>query len=93
ATTDGFELSGLDLLNRREGDILGARQSGGSSLRLLSLRGRRDGKIGDETIIEQAREDAIDLLDHDPGLSKHPELAHLVTALIDEEQAAFLERG
>ena len=93
ATTDGFELSQLDLLNRREGDILGARQSGGTSLRLLSLRGTRDGKIPDEKIIEHAREDAIALLDDDPGLIRHPELAHLVSALIDDEQAAFLERG
>ena len=93
ATTDGFELSQLDLLNRREGDILGARQSGGTSLRLLSLRGTRHGKVPDEKIIEHAREDAIALLDDDPGLIRHPELAHLVSALIDDEQAAFLERG
>ena len=33
------------------------------------------------------------LLDDDPGLIRHPELAHLVSALIDDEQAAFLERG
>ena len=36
---------------------------------------------------------AIALLDDDPGLIRHPELAHLVSALIDDEQAAFLERG
>ena len=87
-TTDGFELSRLDLQNRREGDILGARQSGGTSLRLLSLRGRDD-----EEIIEHAREDAAALLDADPTLSAHPQLAHLVASLIDDEQAAFLERG
>ncbi len=93
ATTDGFELSRLDLINRREGDILGARQSGGTSLRVLSLRGHRDGRIGDETIIEQAREDATMLLAESPDLSSYPELAYVVAALIDEEQAAFLERG
>ncbi len=87
ATTDGFELARLDLDTRREGDILGARQSGGTSLRLLSLRG------GDERLIEQAREDAGALLDVDPSLRTHPELAHLVATLIDETQAAFLERG
>ena len=88
ATTDGFELSRLDLQNRREGDILGARQSGGTSLRLLSLRGRDD-----EEIIDHAREDAAALLDADSQLSDHPRLAHLVASLIDDEQAAFLERG
>ena len=88
ATSDGFELARLDLTHRREGDILGARQSGGSSLRLLSLRGS-----GDERIIEQAREDAGQLLAAAPDLTAYPELAYLVATLIDEEQAAFLERG
>src|SRR4029079_6694579 len=38
ATTDGFVLSRLDLEQRREGDVLGALQSGRkSSLRLLSV--------------------------------------------------------
>src|SRR5690625_5282389 len=35
ASHDGFELAQLDLEVRREGDVLGAAQSGGSSLRLL----------------------------------------------------------
>lgn len=88
ATSDGFELARLDLTHRREGDILGARQSGGSSLRLLSLRGS-----GDERIIEQAREDAGHLLAAAPDLAAYPQLAYLVATRIDEEQAAFLERG
>nr|NLI50044.1 ATP-dependent DNA helicase RecG [Propionibacterium sp.] len=38
ATRDGFELAELDLAQRREGDVLGAEQSGGrSSLRLLRV--------------------------------------------------------
>ena len=38
ATNDGFALARLDLEHRREGDVLGARQSGGKSqLRLLRL--------------------------------------------------------
>ena len=38
ATTDGFELAQLDLEQRREGDVLGAAQSGRrSQLKLLSL--------------------------------------------------------
>ena len=42
ATTDGFELSRLDLEQRREGDVLGASQSGRrSGLRLLSVHRRR----------------------------------------------------
>ena len=55
ATTDGFELSRLDLENRREGDVLGASQSGRrSSLRLLSV-------LRDEEVIATAREEATAL--------------------------------
>ena len=35
STDDGFELAELDLTLRREGDVLGAAQSGGGSLKLL----------------------------------------------------------
>jgi len=87
ATSDGFELARLDLEQRREGDVLGARQSGGrSSLRLLRL-------LRDEQLIEQAREDAFALVARDPTLADHPELLARVTAALDEEQAAYLERG
>ena len=52
ATTDGFELSRLDLEQRREGDVLGASQSGArSGLRLLSV-------IRHEDVIARARVDA-----------------------------------
>jgi ATP-dependent DNA helicase RecG len=87
ATTDGFELARLDLELRREGDVLGARQSGGrNQLEFLSV-------LRDEQLIEQAREDAVALVESDPELSGHPELAAAVAARVDEEQAAFLERG
>jgi ATP-dependent DNA helicase RecG len=87
ATTDGFELARLDLEQRREGDVLGARQSGGrSQLRFLSL-------LRDEDIILQAREDAFAVVDTDPELTGHHALAAAVADRVDEEQAAFLERG
>ena len=68
ATTDGFELSRVDLEQRREGDVLGRSQSGFRSS-LQNLRVLRDEK----TIVE-AREAAIALLDDDPGLDQAPEL-------------------
>ena len=68
ATTDGFELSRVDLEQRREGDVLGRSQSGFRSS-LQNLRVLRDEK----TIVE-AREAAIALLDDDPGLERAPEL-------------------
>jgi ATP-dependent DNA helicase RecG len=87
ATNDGFALARLDLEHRREGDVLGARQSGGKSqLRLLRL-------LRDEDLILQAREDAFAIVTADPGLEQHPDLRKVIASALDEEQAAYLERG
>jgi ATP-dependent DNA helicase RecG len=89
ATTDGFELARRDLELRREGDVLGARQSGrASSVRFLRMANPHDARI-----ITAAREDATAVVDADPTLADHPELAARVAARLDEEQAAYLERG
>ena len=89
ATTDGFELARQDLQLRREGDVLGARQSGRSS----SVRFLRMGHRADEELITLAREDATAVIDEDPTLAAHPPLAARVAMRLDEEQAAYLERG
>ncbi len=87
STLDGFRLAELDLRQRREGDVLGEAQSGRRShLRLLSL-------LDDKDVIEDARREAIDLLDRDPDLAEHPALAGAVAALVNEERAEFLEKG
>ncbi|HEY7043439.1 MAG TPA: ATP-dependent DNA helicase RecG [Nocardioidaceae bacterium] len=87
ATTDGFELSRLDLEHRREGDVLGATQSGRrSSLRLLSV-------LRDEDVIADARSAADALVQADPALAGHPELRRRVEALMQTEQADFLEKS
>ena len=87
STTDGFELARLDLSQRREGDILGAAQSGGrNSLRSLSL-------LRDEEIIVSAHDDAFAVVAADPTLAEHPELRAAVAERLDEDQAAWLERG
>jgi len=87
STTDGFKLSEIDLEQRREGDVLGASQSGRHShLRLLSL-------LRDAKLITDARAEAIDLITDDPTLSRHPALAASVAALVDEERAEYLEKG
>jgi ATP-dependent DNA helicase RecG len=86
-TTDGFKLSEIDLEQRREGDVLGASQSGKHShLRLLSL-------LRDAKLITEARAEALDLIADDPTLSRYPALAASVAALVDEERAEFLEKG
>ena len=87
ATTDGFELARLDVEQRREGDILGAAQSGRrSQLRLLSL-------LKDEDVIVAARTEASDLVAADPDLARHPLLAAEVTALIGDERGEYLEKA
>jgi ATP-dependent DNA helicase RecG len=86
-TTDGFALAQLDLELRREGDVLGALQSGRrSGLRLLSL-------LKHEEIIAKARVYAMDIVEHDPMLAAHGGLAALVGQTVgDEERAAWLDR-
>ena len=86
-TTDGFALAQLDLELRREGDVLGALQSGRrSGLRLLSL-------LKHEEIIAKARVYATDIVEHDPMLAAHGGLAALVGQTVgDEERAAWLDR-
>ncbi|GGO70266.1 ATP-dependent DNA helicase RecG [Nocardioides deserti] len=86
ATTDGFELSRVDLEQRREGDVLGASQSGYRSS-LQNLRVLRD-----EKTIVAARSTAEALLDRDPDLTATPGLA---AAVRDMELAAggFIEKS
>lgn len=87
ATTDGFVLSQEDLKLRREGDILGASQSGGrSTLKLLRV-------LEHEDVIARAREDAQAIVAGDPLLSGCPELADAIEKYLNPEKEAFLERG
>lgn len=87
STTDGFELSRVDLEQRREGDILGAAQSGKKST-LKLLRALTDAKL-----IERARIDAQSVIEKDPTLAKHPDLARAIERELDAESEAFLNRG
>ena len=87
ATLDGFKLARLDLEQRREGDVLGAAQSGRrSSLRLLRL-------LRDEDVIAAARQEAIALVGADPALSAHHGLAAAARELVDTERADYLEKA
>jgi ATP-dependent DNA helicase RecG len=87
ATSDGFELARLDLETRREGDVLGAAQSGTrSGIRMLSL-------LEDEELIATARKEATALLETERGLADHPGLAAEVAALATDERAEWLEKA
>ncbi|RIX28451.1 ATP-dependent DNA helicase RecG [Amnibacterium setariae] len=87
ATTDGFALAQTDLELRREGDVLGASQSGGRS-QLKLLRVTRDGEI-----IEQARATAAALLAEDPALDAYSALRAAIERTSDEESRAFLDKN
>jgi ATP-dependent DNA helicase RecG len=86
-TVDGFELSRIDLEQRREGDVLGASQSGTQShLRLLRV-------LRDEALIEQAREDAETLIATDNDLSDYPALRTELAHLQRDQAIDYLDKG
>jgi ATP-dependent DNA helicase RecG len=87
ATRDGFELSRIDLEQRREGDVLGQAQSGvRSSLRMLAV-------IEDEEVIAAAREEAMAVVSADPELTGLPGLRTALDALLDAEREQYLDKG
>ncbi len=86
ATTDGFKLSEIDLELRREGDVLGANQSGGrSSLKLLRV-------IQDAEMIGAVRQEVASIFDADPTLEKHPAIAATLEN-IDRARQEFLAKA
>jgi ATP-dependent DNA helicase RecG len=85
ATRDGFVLADIDLEQRREGNVLGAEQSGArSSLRLLRV-------LADAELIAEARELAERCVAHDPELSD-PGLNDAVTRVEMQAAGAWLDR-
>jgi ATP-dependent DNA helicase RecG len=77
ATTDGFVLAQEDLRIRGQGTVFGARQSGVADLKLADL-------LRDLDLLTAARNDAFAIVDRDPGLTNHPELAEEVRAMLGE---------
>jgi ATP-dependent DNA helicase RecG len=87
STLDGFELADLDLLERREGDVLGLSQSGRPiTLRLLSLAEHRE-------LIEAARSLAESIYESDPRLTRHPGIALLAAPFSDTERVEYLDKA
>ncbi len=72
-TSDGFKLAEADLRLRHEGEVLGYRQSGGVTLKLVDL-------VADADLVEAAHADATALVEADPSLSdaRNRPLAHEV---------------
>lgn len=77
STNDGFALAEADLKARREGDVLGSRQHGAETLKLVNV-------VDDAELIALAHDDALRILADDPALS-HDE--H--TALARELETVF----
>ncbi|MGA7701716.1 MAG: ATP-dependent DNA helicase RecG [Thermoguttaceae bacterium] len=75
ASTDGFELAETDFRLRGPGDVFGTRQHGLPPLRIADL-------LRDQSLLEEARRDAHDLVTADPGLSSeaHARLRRMVLA-------------
>ena len=87
STTDGFELSHIDLELRNEGDVLGHRQSGGrSGLKLLRVR-------KDHQLIEKARAVASTILEASPDLADHPALRDAVNHRLEDREREFLSKS
>jgi ATP-dependent DNA helicase RecG len=87
STTDGFELARVDLEQRREGDVLGATQSGGrSSLQTLRV-------LRDEATIIEARGAAERLLSGGALESVAPVLAGVVRSIEQSTRADYLEKS
>lgn len=85
-TTDGFELAEADLRLRKEGDVLGAGQSGTAThLRFLSVR-------RDESLIRAAKDEAERVLDEDPALRRHRDLGSALRAA-SNSQLEWMQRS
>jgi len=76
-SNDGFRLAEEDLRIRGHGTVFGTRQSGMNDLVLADI-------MADLELLVAARRDAFGLVDSDPDLSDHPELAEEVSAMLGE---------
>lgn len=83
ATSDGFELAELDLKLRHEGEVLGYRQHGGVSLRVVDL-------ASDLDLVEAAHEDAREIACED-GALEMPQHEPLALEVRDRYGAYFEE--
>jgi len=82
-TGDGFRIAEADLKLRGPGDFLGTRQSGLPEFRYADI-------LGDQYLLEMAKNTALEMMDSDPGL-EHPKLAALKKVFLPylEEKKKF----
>jgi ATP-dependent DNA helicase RecG len=85
ASTDGFALAEEDLRLRGEGTLLGARQKGHSDLRLASLS-----EPEDRLLLTEARRVAEAIVDEDPRLEAHGDLADEILLFLSDDEGEYL---
>jgi ATP-dependent DNA helicase RecG len=85
ASTDGFALAEEDLRLRGEGTLLGARQKGHSDLRLASLS-----EPEDRLLLTEARRVAEAIVDEDPRLEAHEDLADEILLFLSDDEGEYL---
>jgi ATP-dependent DNA helicase RecG len=84
-TTDGFALAEEDLRLRGEGTLLGARQQGHTDLRLASLS-----EPEDRLLLAEARRVAEAVVNEDPQLGAHEDLADEIRLFLSEDEGEYL---
>ena len=77
ATNDGYQLAEADLRIRGQGTVFGERQHGMADLRIADL-------FRDMDLLIAARRDAFAIVDDDPDLARHGDLADEVRAILGE---------
>ena len=85
ATEDGFKIAELDLEERGMGDLIGARQSGGITIRHARLP-------EDTDLLQRARESAREIIAQDPGLQRSGHEALRTRTLLRYPRAVELFR-
>jgi ATP-dependent DNA helicase RecG len=85
ATNDGFKIAELDLAERREGDLLGQRQSGAADIRVARFP-------EDTDLLQEARGIAREVLAEDPGLERPAHASLRSRALLRYPNAEALFR-
>ncbi len=85
STTNGFKIAEYDLQTRGPGEFLGTRQHGLPEFRFADI-------IQSKRELIEAREDATELVESDPDLSKHKDLYDKIRSLYGD-RIRFLEVG
>jgi len=85
STSDGFKLAEYDLQTRGPGEFIGVKQHGFLEFKVAGL-------LSDQDILEKAREDALELLEANPDLTRYQRLYEKVVEMYGEK-LRFVEVG